>query len=69
MTDKSKIIEAIKKTDDEFVLPAINEILQNGSNVPDWHLEELQKRLKDIEEGNAVFHNCDDVRNSIFASK
>jgi hypothetical protein len=69
MIDKSKIIDAIKKTDDEFVLTAINEILQEGSNIPDWHIEVLKQRIKDMEEGNAVFHNWDDVRNSIFATK
>lgn len=69
MIDKSKIIDAIKKTDDEFVLTAINQLLQNGSDIPDWHIEVLQQRLKDIEDGNAVFHNWEHVRNSIFTSQ
>jgi hypothetical protein len=67
--DKSKIIDAIKKTDNEFVLSAIDQLLQKGSNIPDWHTKVLQQRLKDIEEGNAVFHNWEDVSNSIFTSK
>lgn len=69
MIDKSKIIEAIKNTDDEFVLTTINEILKNESDIPDWHIEVLQQRLKDMEEGKAVFHNWDEVRTSIFTSK
>ena len=69
MIDKSKIIDAIKKTDDEFVLTAINEILEKRNDTPDWHIEVLRQRLKDMEEGNAVFHNWDDIRDSIFTSK
>lgn len=64
--DKSKIIEAINKTDDEFVLTTINQILQTDTPIPDWHIEELQKRLKDMEEGKTVFLNWDDVKNSVF---
>lgn len=66
--DKSKIIEAIEKTDDEFVLTTINQLLQNDNVIPDWHIEVLQKRLKDMEEGKTVFQNWDDVKNSIFKS-
>lgn len=69
MIDKSKIIDAINKTDDEFVLTAINQLLQNESDIPGWHIKILQQRLKDLEEGNAVFHNWEDVRSSIFTSK
>ena len=69
MIDKSKIIDAIKKTDDEFVLSAIDQLLKKGNDIPDWHTKVLRQRLKDIEEGNAVFHNWEDVRNSIFTSK
>lgn len=68
MIDKSKIIDALKKTDDEFVLEEINQLLQNEVNIPDWHTKVLQQRLKDFEEGNVVFHNWKDVKNSIFAS-
>jgi hypothetical protein len=39
--DKSKIIEAIEKTDDEFVLTTINQLLQTDTPIPDWHIEEL----------------------------
>jgi hypothetical protein len=35
MIDKSKIIDAIKKTDDEFVLEEINQLLQNEIKIPD----------------------------------
>ena len=69
MIDKSKIIDAIKKTDDEFVLEEINQLLQNEVNIPDWHIKVLQERIKDFEEGNTVFHNWEDVRKSVFASK
>jgi len=64
--DKSKIIEAINNTDDELVLTAINQLLQNETPVPDWHIDELKKRLKNMEEGKTVFVNWDDVKNSIF---
>ena len=66
--DKAKIIEAINKTDDEFVLTAINQLLQTDTPIPDWHIEELQKRLKSMEEGKTVFLNWDDVKDSVFKS-
>ncbi|HEY5465127.1 MAG TPA: addiction module protein [Hanamia sp.] len=68
MIDKSKIIDAIKKTDDEFILTEINQLLQHEIEIPDWHKKVLQQRLKDFEEGNVVFHNWEEVKNSIFAS-
>ncbi len=64
--DKSKIIEAINNTDDELVLTAINQLLQNETPIPDWHIKELQKRLKNMEEGKTVFVNWDEVKDSIF---
>ncbi len=66
--DKSKIIEAIEKTDDEFVLTTINQLLQNDNVIPNWHIEVLKKRLKDMEEGKTVFLNWEDVKNSVFSS-
>ena len=68
MTDKSKIIDSPKKRDDEFALAEINQLLQSEIDIPDWHTKVLQQRLKDFEEGNMVFHNWRDVKNSIFAS-
>lgn len=66
--DKSKIIEAIRNTDDEFVLTTINQLLHTDNPIPDWHIEELQKRLKNMEEGKTLFVNWDDVKDSIFKS-
>ena len=66
--DKAKIIEAIKNTDDEVILTTINQLLQTDNPIPNWHIEELQKRLKNMEEGKTVFINWDDVKNSIFKS-
>lgn len=66
--DKAKIIEAINNTDDEFVLTTINQLLQTDNPIPDWHIEELQKRLKNMEEGKTIFLNWDDVKKSIFKS-
>jgi hypothetical protein len=66
--DKAKIIEAISKTDDEFVLTTKNRLLQADTPIPHWHIEELQKRLKSMEEGKTVFLNWDDVKNSVFKS-
>lgn len=54
--DKARIIEAIRETDDERILFAINRLLQIEDDVPEWHKEVLKQRLKDIEEGKAVFH-------------
>jgi len=69
MIDKAEIIEAIKRTDDENLLNAINQMLQKNNKIPDWHIEELRKRMKDIEEGNAVFHDWEEVKDSIFLYK
>ena len=67
--DKSKIISAINETDDERILFAINRLLQISVDIPDWHKTELEQRLKDIEEGKAVFYNWDEIQNSLFLSK
>ena len=65
--DKAKIIEAIQQTDDEWVLLAINRLLQiEEEEIPEWHKEILGQRLKDIEEGRAVFHSWDEVKKEIF---
>lgn len=69
MIDKAKIIDAIKKTDDEFILSEINQLLQNEIDIPNWHKKVLKQRLKDFEEGNAVFHDWEDVRKSVFTSR
>jgi hypothetical protein len=66
--DKAKIIEAINNTDDEFVLTTINQLLQTDNHILDWHIKELQKRLKNMDEGKTIFLNWDDVKNSIFKS-
>lgn len=65
--DKTKIIEAIQQTDDEWVLLAINRLLQiEDEEIPEWHKQIVEQRLKDIEEGRAVFHNWDEVKKEIF---
>ena len=64
--DKTKIIEAIRQTDDEWVLLAINRLLKIEEDIPEWHKEILSQRLKDIEEGRAVFHSWDDVKKEVF---
>lgn len=65
--DKVKIIEAIQQTDDEWVLLAINRLLQiEEEEIPEWHKEVVEQRLKDIEEGKAVFHSWDEVKKEIF---
>lgn len=65
--DKTKIIAAISETEDERILFAINRLLQiNEDDIPESHKEILQQRLKDIEEGKAVFHNWDDIKDSLF---
>ena len=68
MIDKSKIINIIKKTDYEFILEEINQLLNHEISIPNWHKKVLKQRLKDFEEGNMVFHNWEDVKHSIFAS-
>jgi hypothetical protein len=43
--DKEKIIAAIKETDDERVLFAINRLLQiEDDEIPDWHKEIVEQR-------------------------
>lgn len=65
--DKTKIIEAIRQTDDERILFAINRLLQiEEDEIPEWHKEIVAQRLEDIEEGRAVFHSWDEVKKEIF---
>lgn len=65
--DKSRIIEAIQHTEDERILFAINRLLQiDEDEIPEWHKEILNDRLKSIEEGTAVFHKWDDIKDSLF---
>lgn len=65
--DKTKIIEAIQQTEDEWVLLAINRLLRiEEEEIPEWHKEIVEQRLKDIEDGKAVFHSWDDVKKEIF---
>lgn len=64
---KAKIIEAIRQTDDEWVLLAINRRLQiEEEENPERHKEIVNQRLKDIQEGKAVFHSWDEVKKDIF---
>ncbi len=67
--DKSKIISAINETDDERILFAINRLLQIAEDIPEWHKPVLEQRLKDMEEGKAVFHNWEEIKSSLFASQ
>lgn len=67
--DKSKIISAINETDDERILFAINRLLKIDEDIPEWHKSVLEQRLKDIEEGKAVFHNWDEIKSSLFELK
>lgn len=64
--DKARIIEAIQQTDDERILFAINRLLQIEDEIPAWHKQVLDQRLKDIEEGKAIFHSWEEVKDSIF---
>ncbi|MDB5207230.1 MAG: hypothetical protein JWR72_2305 [Flavisolibacter sp.] len=64
---KSRIIEAIQHTEDERILFAINRLLQiEQDEIPGWHKEVLDERLKSIEEGTAVFHNWNAIKDSLF---
>ncbi len=67
--DKSKIIEAINQTDDERILFAINRLLKIDDDIPEWHKPILEQRLKDIQEGKAIFHDWDEIKSSLFPSK
>lgn len=67
VVDKTKIIEAIQQTDDEWMLLAINRLLRiEEEEIPGWHIEVVNQRLKDIEEGRAVFQSREDVRKEVF---
>ena len=68
--DKSKIIEAIKETDDDRILFAIERLLQiDNEDIPEWHKTILNQRIKDIEEGKAFFYDWDEVKEEIFQKK
>jgi hypothetical protein len=67
--DKEQLIEAIRETEDERILFAISRLLQVDEEIPEWHKEILQQRLKDIEEGKAVFHDWDEIKDSLFKTK
>lgn len=67
--DKEQLIEAIRETDDERILFAISRLLQVDDDIPEWHKDILQQRLKDIEEGKAVFHDWDEIKDSLFKTK
>jgi hypothetical protein len=67
--DKAKIIEAIQQTDDERILFAINRLLlieDEKAEIPDWHKEVIEQRLKKIEEGKTTLHNWNDIKDAIF---
>lgn len=66
VVDKAKIIEAIQQTDDERILFAINRLLQIEEEIPDWHKEIVESRVKNIEEGKASFHRWEEVKDAIF---
>jgi hypothetical protein len=65
--DKEQLIEAIRETDDERILFAISRLLQIDEDIPEWHKEILQQRMKDIEEGKTVFHDWDEIKNDILS--
>lgn len=69
--DKSKIIEAINQTDDDRILFAIERLLQidDMEDIPEWHKTILNQRIKEVEEGKAVFYNWEDVKGEIFPDK
>jgi hypothetical protein len=67
--DKEQLIEAIRETDDERILFAISRLLLVDEDIPEWHKEILQQRLKDIEEGKTVFHDWDEIKDSLFKTK
>lgn len=65
--DKEKIIAAIKETDDERVLFAINRLLLiEDDEVPDWHKEIVEQRWKEMKEGKAKFVKWEEARDKIF---
>jgi hypothetical protein len=65
--DKEKIIAAIKETDDERVLFAINRLLQiEDDEIPDWHKEIVEQRWNEMKEGKAKFVKWEDVKDKIF---
>jgi hypothetical protein len=68
--DKSKIIEAIKETDDERILFAINRLLQiDEENIPEWHKEIVEQRWKEMQGGKAEFTRWEDIKDTIFKNK
>lgn len=65
--DKEKIIAAIKETDDERILFAINRLLQiEDDEMTDWHKEIVEQRWNEMKEGKAQFVKWEDVKDKIF---
>lgn len=65
--DKEKIIAAIKGTEDERVLFAINRLLQiEEDELPEWHKEIVEQRWKEMKEGKAEFVRWEDIKDEIF---
>lgn len=42
------------------------DIKNNIDDIPEWHISILKERLKNIEDGKAVFYNWEDVKETIF---
>ncbi len=64
--DKEKIIAAIKETDDEWVLFAINFLLQiEEDEMTGWHKKVLDERSEKIKKGEEQFFNWEDVKEEI----
>lgn len=64
--DKARIIEAIQQTDDEWVLFAINRLLQiEEEEIPEWHKHELDKRTEKITRGEETYYDWEDVKKGL----
>ncbi len=65
--DKEKIIAAIKETDDERILFAINFLLQiEEDEMTDQHKEIAEQRWIGMKEAKAQFVKLEDVKDKIF---
>lgn len=65
--DKEKIIAAIKETDDERILFAINRLLQfEDDEMTGWHKEIVEQRWNEMKEGKSQFVKWEDVKDKVF---
>jgi hypothetical protein len=64
--DKTKIIEAIRQTDDERILFAINRLLQiENEEIPEWQKQELDRRSERRNNDDEEVYDWESIKEDI----